>query len=470
MRIMNGRISVATIQVPEFINLQQNEISHQMSKCDVKVFYLGQNRNGSAINKQTAMEMAKTLRGCPIVGVYSEQKQDFGDHGDQIIIDGDGIKFNTLTKPYGFVAPDAKVWFQFFEDTDEFGNTCMREYLMTTGYLWTEQFPECKRVINEHNPQSMELDSSTMKGHWATDNNSNLDFFIIDDAIFSKLCILGEDVEPCFEGSMFVEPTMSSSFSKDNDFMKSLFTMMEELKFALNKNNEGGLPMENQVNGNANANTEEQFSQVNPEEQTSQVTSSTLDNSVSNDAGENGNSTEGFKKTEKEDDGEKKGTTEEGGEEGKKEDPESKPADDDEEEKKKAEKNALETELTQVKADFAALQEKFADMEQKYNELVAFKLEVDNAKKDELINSFYYLSDEDKADVIANKANYSLDEIESKLSIICVRKKVSFAEEPNTDNKPQVVTTFNLNETESGETLPAWLQAVEAYKQSKENN
>lgn len=467
---MNGRRSVATIQVPEFINLQPNEISPQMSKCDVKVFYLGQNRNGSAINKQTAMEMAKTLRGCPIVGVYSEQKQDFGDHGDQIIIDGDGIKFNTLTKPYGFVAPDAKVWFQFFEDTDEFGNTCMREYLMTTGYLWTEQFPECKRVINEHNPQSMELDSSTMKGHWATDNNSNLDFFIIDDAIFSKLCILGEDVEPCFEGSMFVEPTMSSSFSKDNDFMKSLFTMMEELKFALNKNNEGGLPMENQVNGNANANTEEQFSQVNPEEQTSQVTSSTLDNSVSNDAGENGNSTEGFKKTEKEDDGEKKGTTEEGGEEGKKEDPESKPADDDEEEKKKAEKNALETELTQVKADFAALQEKFADMEQKYNELVAFKLEVDNAKKDELINSFYYLSDEDKADVIANKANYSLDEIESKLSIICVRKKVSFAEEPNTDNKPQVVTTFNLNETESGETLPAWLQAVEAYKQSKENN
>ena len=25
-------------------------------------------------------------------------------------------------KPYGFVAPDAKIWFQKFQDTDEFGN------------------------------------------------------------------------------------------------------------------------------------------------------------------------------------------------------------------------------------------------------------------------------------------------------------------------------------------------------------
>jgi hypothetical protein len=27
-----------------------------------------------------------------------------------------------MTKPYGFVAPDAKVWFQKFNDEDEFGN------------------------------------------------------------------------------------------------------------------------------------------------------------------------------------------------------------------------------------------------------------------------------------------------------------------------------------------------------------
>jgi hypothetical protein len=28
-----------------------------------------------------------------------------------------------MTIPYGFVSPDAKVWFQIFEDIDENGNT-----------------------------------------------------------------------------------------------------------------------------------------------------------------------------------------------------------------------------------------------------------------------------------------------------------------------------------------------------------
>ena len=41
--------SVATISNPEFINLQPLEISPLMSKCEIKVLYLGQNRNLSYI-------------------------------------------------------------------------------------------------------------------------------------------------------------------------------------------------------------------------------------------------------------------------------------------------------------------------------------------------------------------------------------------------------------------------------------
>ena len=70
--------------------------------------------------------MAKTLRGAPIVGYYKENKEDFSDHGEQIIFDDEGIYFNVLTKPYGFVAPDARVWFQKFNDSDDFGNSIER--------------------------------------------------------------------------------------------------------------------------------------------------------------------------------------------------------------------------------------------------------------------------------------------------------------------------------------------------------
>ena len=72
------------------------------------------------------------------------------------------------------------------------------------------------------------------------------------------------------------------------------------------------------------------------------------------------------------------------------------------------------------------------------------------------------LSDEDKKDVIANKSQYSLDEIESKLAVICCRKKVNFDLEDNSkiqDNmEGNPVTTFSLD-TEVNST-PAWVSAL----------
>ena len=235
--------SIATIDSPEFINLQPLDINPLMSSCEIKVLYLGENRNHTFISKEVAMEMAKTLRGAPIVGYYKEEKEDFRDHGQKVTFDDEGIHFECMTVPYGFVAPDAKVWFQKFEDEDEFGNSIIREYLMTTGFLWTGQFEECKlAVTGEGRPQSMELDDESVDGKWAENYNTGMEFFIINDAIFSKLCILGEDVEPCFEGASVKAPEVSLSFTKvDNDFTKTLYSMMQDLRFAL----EGGQNMQN---------------------------------------------------------------------------------------------------------------------------------------------------------------------------------------------------------------------------------
>ena len=238
--------SIATINSPEFINLAPLDINPLMSSCEIKVLYIGENRNHTYISKEVATDMAKTLRGAPIVGYYKEEKEDFRDHGNQVILDDEGIKFNCLTKPYGFVSPDAKVWFQEFEDTDDFGNVLTREYLMTTGYLWTGQYEECKSAVEgEGKPHSMELDGDSMDGHWETNTKTGMDFFIINDATFSKLCILGDDIEPCFEGSKISAPEVSTSFSKvDDNFKKTLFTMMQDLQFAL----KGGQNMDEQNN------------------------------------------------------------------------------------------------------------------------------------------------------------------------------------------------------------------------------
>ena len=234
---MNDNRSVATISDPEFIDV--HPYNPLISQCTIKVLYLGQNRNHSYIDKNTAIQMANSLPGCPIVGAYREDVEDFGDHGHVIRIEDGEIKFSCKTRPYGFVAPDARVWFQKFSDADDFGNEIEREYMMTNGYLWTGQYKEAMSVIQEGKGQSMELDEETLDGKWATDSKSGIDFFIINDAIFSKLCILGDDVEPCFEGASITE--IDNDFTENADFARSLYTMMNELKTALAC--EGGLEM-----------------------------------------------------------------------------------------------------------------------------------------------------------------------------------------------------------------------------------
>jgi hypothetical protein len=465
--------SSATINSPEFINLTPLDINPLMSKCEIKVFYLGENRNHSYINEETAMEMAKSLRGAPIVGYFKTEKEDFADHGNRMILDDEGIKFECMTKPYGFVSPDAKVWFQTFEDTDEFGNTVTRKYLMTTGYLWTGQYEECKVATEEGRPHSMELDEETLNGHWSKNPKNGMDFFIINDAIFSKLWILGDDVEPWLEGSSVTKPNVSSSFTKiDAEFKKTLFSMMQELQFAL----QGGQQMEDEVKvpetvveETPAAEVEQYTEEVSApavEEVVTTETTEVVENDFAASKDEEEKDEAAPAKEEKEEaseeDDEKKKYSKERDEEEKEESKSEENSDAPAEEKKDDEEEDEKKKYSLLETEFTALQEKYSELEVKYNELVTFKAQVEDAKKDEMIAKFYFLSDEDKKEVVENKSKYSIDEIESKLSVICVRNKVNFNLDDSSKNdintEEPVVTTFTIaNEVPS---IPAWIAAV----------
>ena len=88
-------------------------------------------------------------------------------------------------------------------------------------------------IITDGNNQSMELPQKFLSGFWAEPDNLSSKFFIINDAIFSKLCILGDDVEPCFEGASITAPNISKTFSLNDDFKQTLYTMMKELQETL---------------------------------------------------------------------------------------------------------------------------------------------------------------------------------------------------------------------------------------------
>jgi len=325
---------------------------------------------------------------------------------------------------------------------------------MTTGYLWSGQFEELTKVINEGQPQSMELDASSLQGHWATDNNLGVDFFIINDATFSKLCILGDNVEPCYEGASVTSPEVSKNFSKNTDFQQTLFSMMNDLQIALNS--KGGLNMsENELITESAETVEEQpeleHELETPADETANEELTSAEEEFTETVAADDTAVEETVETADEFVDKKK---EEDDSDDKDEEESDEPADEDDDDKKPNNQHSLE--------EFEALQAELDSLRAEIKELREFKLNVENQQKDALIASYHMLSDEDKAEVIAHKSEFSLDEIKAKLAVIYVEKNVNFdmidGQEEVEDNSTPAMT-FSLDE-EASEGVPAFIEAL----------
>ena len=464
----------------EFVNIQP--LNPLISKCEIKVLYTGKNRNRSFISKEVATKMANSLPGTPIVGQYFYQTGDFGDHGEEeLVIDDKGIRFIKSTVPYGFVATDAKVWWQNFVDKDG----VEREYLLTEGYLWTGRYPDCKRIIEKGNHQSMELDRdslvgewSKISGEWSKFENDEHEYFIISDAVFSALCILGEEVEPCFEGANITKKG-GIMYSLDRDeFKEKMLDFMADLKDALNNlGYEGGKQVENLNNPTIETPVVETpegeiITEPVAEETVVEEVVETPESIEGAEAAEGEESSEGVE----EDFAKKKEEDEANEEDSNSEDKkESNSEEEDDKEKKKnysleevVEYQELLTKYAELEGQFNAITEELNSIKPEYNKLKEKAIEAEEKAKEDMIDSFYMLSEEDKAEVRANKANFSLEDIEAKLSVICVRKKVNFDLEDsskNEDNTETPITTFNVGD--SHDATPAWLRAVDAVAKNR---
>ena len=490
----------------EFINI--TPLNPLISKCQIKVCYVGDepNRNRSIITKETAKQMANSLPGCPIVGFFNEEKNDFEEHNRIIDISNGQFKIKDTTRPYGFVDLGAKVWFQKFLDD----GMNEREYMMTEGWLWTGQYPECRRILAHGNNQSMELDEDTINAHWSKDGNGDPKFFIINEAIISKLCTLGEANEPCFEGASIGAPTIQFAF--EDGFKEQLFSMISELNDYLNKGGEKVFTryaveigdalwtaLYSHVEGTYGIESvcedgEQKFAVLTDADNKYYR----LDFSVAEDgaitfAAEatlleeytpseepqfDAEAVAEYAKSKKKDEEEPKDDegSDDGDEEkcpkcGKKKSEcecEDEPDEDDDDKKKgKKEKYNLEEiqEYVELSSNYAALetnysaaQARITELEGQLAELTTFKKGVEKAEKEKMIASFYMLSDEDKSDVMTNIDTYSLDDIEAKLSILCVRNKVSFNLDDN-KNDGTNPTVFKLDEGMSDD-APAWVKAL----------
>lgn len=448
--------SVATIDRPEFIDIQP--YNPLISQCTIKVLYLGKNRNGSFIDKNTAIQMANSLPGTPIVGAWRKDIEDFGDHGHVITIEDGEIKFACKTVPYGFVAPDARVWFQKFNDIDDFGNETEREYMMTTGYLWTGQFPEAQKVIDEGQNQSMELDEEHLDGHWANDAKSGIDFFIINDAVFSKLCILGDDVEPCFEGAS-VLGGVDNNYTEETEFTHTLYTMIKQLQDIIGTT-EGGknMPEKPEELEQTEVVTEFVAGSGKDEEKKDETQTETKDSDAEKEETPSEKEAEPAADEEKKEP-KKEHALEESEQEAEEEKPETEHTLEEElaaEVEPVVEHSAAEdVEPEPAKVNFA-LEEENKELRAELEALRQFKLDIENKEKDALIAKYHMLSDEDKADIVAHKEEYTLEQIDEKLALVYVRKNVDFSTvdgHQEEEEKMDSILSFSLDDSEDAEVV-----------------
>lgn len=174
------------------------QVSPEISKTRLRIFYKGFNRNQGYVTDEFAEKLLSSLPYTPIVGIFNDLVKDFGGHNQD----------RNVARVYGVVPQDPHFAWEDHLDSDG----VMRTYACTDVYLFTGRYDAAKLIPGKQ--QSMELDTSTIRGDWQVINEYGQEGFVYTDARFIGLSVLGDDKTPCFEGSAFYE--LVSQF---NDFM-----------------------------------------------------------------------------------------------------------------------------------------------------------------------------------------------------------------------------------------------------------
>lgn len=374
-----------------------------LSKARLKIFYKGMNRNGSYINEEIAEKLISTLPGTPVVGYYDSDKDDFLGHVSP-----------ESNRAYGFVPEEMNFRWEMFLDPDG----VYRTYACTDIILWTGRYPIASKIVGKSH--SMELNPDTVEGEWVEHDDEY--YFEFTNAEFFGLCVLGEEYEPCFEGSSFYElhqQENNASISKD---LKEMFSLYKSTIDSAEENPTGGQEMEDEKlkpqdldNDSVEEEVKDQEEEVEEEENKPSETEEVKDES----------SEEG--EEEETDEEKKEEEQEEPEQEEKNEEEESEETDEPEEEEEKEE------------VDFnSALAEKdktIATLEAELKELREYKKAKVNEEKEEVLNTYSNkLTEEEIAD-FRNKIEDYNSAVELKKDIaVCLLDKQSNEEKIEESN------------------------------------
>ena len=183
--------------------------SDTISKGRCRIFYKYANRNGTYITDEFAEKLLSTIPYTPVKGIYDNFDEDYTDHGNK----------KSLGRIYGIVPENPNL--QWEKHLDEDG--IEREYACVDVLIFTALYEEAGEILGK--AQSMEIYEPSIKGSWKIINGRRM--FEYTEGSFLGLQVLGEDVEPCFEGAAFF--SLYSSLKQLVDEIKEYTLKLPEI-------------------------------------------------------------------------------------------------------------------------------------------------------------------------------------------------------------------------------------------------
>jgi hypothetical protein len=183
--------------------------SDTISKGRCRIFYKYANRNGTYITDEFAEKLLSTIPYTPVKGIYDTFEEDYTDHGAK----------RNLGRIYGIVPENPNL--QWEKHLDEDG--VEREYACVDVLIFTALYEEAEEILGK--AQSMEIYEPSINGNWEIINGRRM--FKFTEGSFLGLQVLGEDVEPCFEGAAFF--SLYNSLQQLINEIKEYTTKLPEL-------------------------------------------------------------------------------------------------------------------------------------------------------------------------------------------------------------------------------------------------
>lgn len=166
---------------------KQESLTPTLSKCRVRIFYKGLNRNRTYISEDFANQLIQSLPYTPVKGIFNKEDVDFEDHGYG----------HNIGQIYGIVPENPNFAWESNVDPDG----VERVYACADVLIYTALYPEAKLIPQKS--QSMEIHDQGLDGEWKIWQDDGKPYFEFKTGHLLGLQALGDVVEPCFEGSAF---------------------------------------------------------------------------------------------------------------------------------------------------------------------------------------------------------------------------------------------------------------------------